>query len=368
MALDKRNLIELAKTVAKANPSASVAYSFGDKQYSYSQLDSTLRKELNELVGTPSLWRQNKNIAFELIEEVLTEVTPKKILEAYGQFADIRTFNQGEKVIFRTKITEASKNRAKKFITKVGLAGVYEVFKLDGASMEIPTSAIGGAAQIGFEEYLDEDIEMSDVLDIALEGLNESIYREIAQALKSVVAKIQSANKVSTTGFDQAKMDELIAIADVYGHSTIYCTYEFASTMVPDSGWVSNEMKNAMWTQGYIASYKGHNVVILPQSFEDSKNQQKVMNPGLAFIIPTGAEKPVKVAFEGQAQTRELENRGDWSREIQFYQKVGVAVFGINNGICVYENTTLSAGFDATEGKVKSLNAAPGLDATYTAG
>ena len=38
MALDKKALFTLAKVVAKANPSAAVAYSFGEKQYSYNEL------------------------------------------------------------------------------------------------------------------------------------------------------------------------------------------------------------------------------------------------------------------------------------------------------------------------------------------
>ena len=35
-------------------------------------------------------------------------------------------------------------------------------------------------------------------------------------------------------------MDRLIAIADSYGRSSIYCTYEFAATMVPSEGWVAD--------------------------------------------------------------------------------------------------------------------------------
>ena len=76
MSLEKKSLITLAKTVAKANPSAAVAYSFGDNKYSYTELDETLRAELKEIAGTYQLYRENKNILFELIEEVVNEVLP----------------------------------------------------------------------------------------------------------------------------------------------------------------------------------------------------------------------------------------------------------------------------------------------------
>ena len=39
MALNKNDLITLAKTVANANPSSQVAYSFGEEKFSYSDLN-----------------------------------------------------------------------------------------------------------------------------------------------------------------------------------------------------------------------------------------------------------------------------------------------------------------------------------------
>lgn len=340
MALDRKNLITLAKTVANANPSSQVAYSFGEDKFSYADLNETLRSELRELAGTYALYRENKNTIFALLEETIDDVLPKKVLEQYGQFAEIKSFKQGDRPVFTQRITTAAKRRAKQFVTKVGLAGIYEVFKLDGKSYEVPTSAFGGAAQIGFEEFLDGRVDFADVLEIVMEGLDECVYIEIERALKGAVESLQAANKHSGAEFDEAAMDRLIAVADSYGQSTIYCTYEFAATMVPESGWVSDAMKDQKWNNGYLANYKGHRVIVLAQSYEDETNAVKVIDPSYAWIIPTGAEKPVKVALEGQAIVREIEN-ADLSREIQIYKKLGVCAL-ITNNICVYRNTSLT--------------------------
>ncbi len=343
MSLERTELIKLAKTVANANPTSKIAYSFGKENFSYSELNETLRKELNDIAGTYALYRENKNTLFALIEEVITDVLPRRVLEQYGQFAEIKTYAQGDKAIFKQKISEASRRRAKQFITKVGLAGRYEVFKLDGKSFEVPTTAYGGAAQISFEEFLDGRVDFADLIDIVMEGLDEAIYREIAKALEGAVANLQDANVHSENVFNEGEMDKLIAVADSYGQSTIYCTFEFAAEMVPSTGWISNEMKNQMWENGYLGNYKGHRVIILPQSFEDETNKVKVINPSYAYIIPTGAnEKPVKVAFEGETAVKESEN-DDWSREIQVYKKIGVAAI-ITNNICVYQITSLKKG------------------------
>lgn len=340
MALNKKDLITLGKMAANADSSSPVAYSFGEEKYSYEDLNNAFRAQLKEIAGTPALYRENKNLVFELMEEIIDDVLPKKVLAEYSQFAEIKTYAQGDRPVFTQRITAAARRRAKQFITKVGLAGKYEVFKLDGRSYEVPTSAFGGAAQISIEEYLDGRIDMADVLDIVMEGLDEAIYLEIERALVAAVANLPAANKTTQTSFDEDEMDKLISIADSYGQSTIYCTYEFAATMVPSEGWISDNMKDQKWNNGYLANYKGHRVIVLPQSYEDETNAKKVIDPSYAWIIPTGAEKPVKVAFEGQTMVREFENH-DWSREVQIYKKVGVGAI-ITNNICVYQNTSLT--------------------------
>ena len=340
MALQRDSLIQLAKATAKASLNPNTSFSFGEEKLSYEALDSTFRKEMNELAGTPALYRNNKNMIFELIETQLTEVLPPKILAEYGQFADVRTFAQGDKPVFYQRITEASKKRAKQFVTKVGLAGRYEVFRLDGRSLEVPITAYGGAAQIAFEEFLDGRVQMSDVYDIVLTGMEEAVYKEIAKGLKATADGLPAHNLTIQTQFEESEMDKVLMVADTYGKSSIYCTFEFAATMLPQKDWVSDNMRDTRWNVGALGNYKGHNVIILPQSFEDETNSMKVIDPAYAYIIPTGAEKPVKVAFEGSSQVREAEGE-DWSKTIYTYQKLGVAVYGLHPGICAYKNTSL---------------------------
>ena len=341
MSLPKSELVKLAKITANANPSSVTAYSFGEENFSYSELNETLRSEMKAIAGTYQLYRENQNTVFALIEETIDDVLPKKVMEQYGQFAEVKTFAQGDRPVFVQKITQAAKRRAKQFITKVGLAGIYEVFKLDGQNYEVPTTAIGGAAQIGLEEFLDGRVDFADLLDIVMEGLDERIYIEIANALVGAVENLQAANKTTQTNFNEVEMDRLISIADSYGQATVYCTYEFAATMVPSESWRSDAMKDQRWNNGYLANYKGHRVIVLPQSYEDETNSKKVIDPSYAWIIPTGSnEKPVKVAFEGQTIVDEFKNY-DRSREVQVYKKVGVAAV-ITNNICVYRNTTLT--------------------------
>lgn len=339
--LDEKNLLQLMKQVAKADPSAPTAYSFNGQSLSYQDLNETLRAELNELAGTYALYRENKNLIFSLIEQTMDDILPKKVAVQYDRFAEVKTFAQGDKPLFKRKTN--ARARAKQFITRVGLAGVYEVFKLGAGqeTFEVPTSAIGGAAQIGFEEFLDGRVDFAELISIVMEGMDELIYKEIGEALKGSINQLPPVNRAAVAGFDEVAMDRLLMVARAYGNPVIYCTEEFAVKMLPNEAWrYTEEMKDELWRTGRLANYKGTQVIILENGFEDGTMASKAIDPGYAWIIPTGADnKPIKVAFEGVTLVDEWKNH-DWSREIQVYRKVGVVAM-LGNNICCYVDTSL---------------------------
>lgn len=342
MALERNEIVKLMKAVVNAEPSAPSAYEYNGISLSYDDMNETLRKEMNELAGTYSLYRENKNLIFSIIEEVINDVLPKKAEEIYSAFAEVKQFKQGDKPMFKRKIS-GSRTRAKQFITRVGLAGMYEVFKLGGEeSFEVKTSAIGGAAQIGFEEFLDGRADFAEVTAIVMEGMNELIYREVEASLVASLGQLPTANVVSTNGFDEASFDRLVMIAEAYGTPTIYCFKEFAVKLIPGESWrYTDAMKDMLWKQGWLGDYKGTKVIILPQAFEDETNAKKTMNPSYCWIIPSGSDKPVKIAFEGDTIVDEFKNY-DRSREIQVYKKVGVTTM-FTNAICSYQDLSLNS-------------------------
>ena len=341
MALEHNDLLQLMKNVARVNPSSGLtAYSFDGKQFSYDALNEALRIEMNELAGTHSLYRENKNELFSLMEQTFDEILPARVKAAYGQFAEVKTFNQGDKPIFKLR---TGKTRAKQFITKVGLAGVYEVFKLGEKVVEVPTTAVGGAAAIGLEEFLDGKVDFAELTQVIMDGMDELIYTMISDALVATISGLPAPNKASSNAFDATMFNRLIAIASSYGEPTIYCTEEFASTMKDgNADWYSDTAKDELRTNGYFAKYKTHNVIIMPQSMEDETNAVKQIDPKYCYIVPAGSSdgKPVKLAFEGQTIVDEYVNR-DRSREVQVYKKVGAAAV-VRNNVCVFTNTSLS--------------------------
>ena len=169
--LEMNQLKALAKAAAEANRSAATCYSVNGENLSVSAINDTLRDQFNEIAGTYNLYRENKTKVYSLVETLLDDILPTKVLQRYADFAETQTFAQGTKPVF---IRKTGKMRAKQFITKVGLAGRYEVFALGEKSFEVATSAIGGAAAIGFEEFLDGRVDWAELVNIVLEGDRKS--------------------------------------------------------------------------------------------------------------------------------------------------------------------------------------------------
>ena len=336
MSLERKELLGLMKAAASADASKSLTYSVAGQTLSIDAMNSTLRDELNVYAKDYATFRENKNLLMALMEETLDDVLPRRVMERYGDFAEVKTFAQGEKAVF---VKKTGKQRAKQFITKVGHAGRYEVFKLASKSFGMDMQAVGGAAQIGLEEFLDGRVDFAELIQIVLETMDERVYEEIAKQLIAGIEALPAANKTVQTGFVATEFDKLLAIASSYGAPAIYCTYEFAVKMIPDSAWISDAMRNERWAKGYFTRYKGYPVIILPQSYTDETNAVKVIDPSYAWIF-AGDTKPVKVGFEGQTLVREVENE-DWSREFQAYKKFGVISI-MNSDVFSYRDSSLT--------------------------
>ena len=325
-------------------------------KFSNTDVKESLRNEIHSLANDFNSYRRNKLDLFEIMQEAYDEILPKYVEDFMGTFAEIKTVENGKRAQF---VVKRGRQRAKQFITQVGLSGVYESFRLDKDTFEVGGHAIGGAAYIDFERYICGDEDISESTEILLEGLQEAIMGEIQKALiKAANAEDRPRkNYYIGAGFDADEMANLCAVARSYGGgATIFATPEFVAAMGPDAigmpifngtpGYAGATPKYSpkdiedIANTGYITTFRGNPIVQIPQSYTDETNEVTQINPGFAYIFPTGGEKIVKVVFEGPTQVDDWQHR-DRSFEIEAYKKVGVAIL-TNHNWCIYENTDLS--------------------------
>ena len=264
-----------------------------------------------------------------------------------NQFAEVITLKQGEKKVFKTTV---GRNRAKKFLTQVGLSGVYETFRLDTETFEVAMKAIGGAVTIDFERMLDGAETLSEFMAVLAEAQVDAIYGEVQKALISASAKMGDANKC-VGSYTAANLQKIVNTVRAYGGgATIFASPEFIDAMGADAivpggegflGVYSPKDIEDIANYGRIRMFRGCPIVEMKQSFLDENNDKVMISPRHAYILPSGKEKVVKVMMEGTTQIWDQVNR-DQSIEVNTYRKIGVGVLTFHNW-GIYQNTGISA-------------------------
>lgn len=311
-------------------------------------VEGALREQIRELAKDYNSFRKNKYDIFEIMQVAADEYIPNRVLAAMGQFADIQQFGHGQKVEFKLR---KGKLRGKKFVTVASPSGVYESFRLDTDVMSVNTKAVGGATIIDFNRYLCGDEDLSENMGVLLEGIEDRIFEMVQEALVATISAkgtsaASGANFCIAAGFNADSMVKLMNTVRAYGTGVvIYATREFIAAMGADvitttgTPGVSIKDIDAIHDTGLINVFRGAPIIEIPQSFVDENNDKKVIDPQYAYIFPTGGEKVVKVAFEGDTVVKEFENR-DNSIELQAFKKLGVGIYHTNNW-AVYRNTSL---------------------------
>lgn len=344
--------IEDLKTLARCAASNTVPANFTEIATA-TDVGDALREALKGLAPTYNDYQRNRYDIFEIIQTVVGEVVPKRINAVINIFAESVSIGNNQKHRFVQKM---GKNRAKKFITQVGLSGVYETFRLDKKDFEVSTQAYGGAFIIDFERFLNGEEVIADYMDVITEGMADVLFGVIQNALRKAINATgrPAANKKSANSFVATDFEKMVNAVKAYGNgAVIFAPPEFISAMGADAvvpaitgvaqGIYSQLDIDDIRRLGRITAFRGTPIVEIPQSYVDENNNTTWIDPQMAYIFPTGGEKVVKVVFEGTPVLDDWKNR-DRSMEIQTYQKFGVAILTHHNW-AIYQNTGITSSF-----------------------
>lgn len=341
-------------------------------EFSNKDINVATREALKELAPDIYAFQKNKYDIFRIISETYDEVLPAYVKNFIGDFAEIKYVQQNQKAIFNVRPSRGRK-RALKFVTRVGLSGVYEAFRLDVKSFEVGATAHGGRVEIDFERMISGEESLTEPLELMAEGFKNDLYLELIKALLNTIngSDMPSANVATTSTFDPNELQKLISITNKYGNgnSVIFATEEFVQAMGPDAvgmpiyapyaltssptagsapGYATPVYSprdiNDIATLGFITQFRGTPIIQLPQNFEDDSNSVLQVPPSYAYIFPTGQEKIIKVVFEGDTIVDEFKKRTR-EMEIEAYRKFGVAILTTNNW-CAYRNLALETEYN----------------------
>ena len=318
--------------------------------YTNESVNAAFVDGLRELAGSVNQFMKNRYDIYDIIIEAADEVMPKKVISALSSFAEIKVVGDGQKAMFHRKL---GRNRAKKFLTQVGISGVYETFRLDSDNFEVAAHAVGGGATIDFQRMIDGAESLAEVMDIITEGLTDAVFYEVHKALSAAYSTgaFPAANKATGNTFNADDMVGVINVVKAYSDNVaIFATPAFIASMGADAiiqpiagvaqGIYAPDDIEAIHNTGLIRIFRGSPIIQIPQSFIDESNTKTWIDDQYAYILPTGREKVVKVVLEGPTQIKDFENR-DNSLEVYAWKKMGAAILTYHNW-GIYQNTKLA--------------------------
>ena len=332
-------------------------------EFTVASVDAALADELQKMTSSVNNFMRNRYDIYDIIIENADEIVPNKIMDAMGQFAETIVLRQGETKTFKRGLV--GKNRAKKFLTQVGLSGVYETFRLDTETFTVNMKAIGGAVSIDFERMLDGAETLSEFMAVLTEAQVDGIYGEVQKALMAAADNMPTPNKVIGS-YSADSLAKIVNVVKAYGGSAaIFASPEFVAAMGPDAIVPGTNAYQAIYSPkdiedianyGRVKIFRGTPIVELPQSYVDENNEQVMIHPQFAYILPAGKEKVVKILMEGQTQIYDAVNR-DQSIEVNTYRKIGVGILAYNNwGIYQNEDIKVNDGEDSIAWYDSSIN------------
>lgn len=297
-------------------------------------------------------FQEIKHQLFEIIAETIDLVLPEKVLKQMEQFAEVKTLGYEEKNIFTLK---RGMNRGKSYLAQGALSAPGRAFRLDTETYTIPVENWQISINYQMEQFLAGRVTPSELMAIVEEAMMDLMYVRVQKALGDLTTStpglpLPAANLETAAGSAGAVVDldamrTLINRARGYGQNiTIFCTQMFAQHLynapafTPASGIVysSSELDDVR-KQGYVGEIYGVKIVVIPNAPMDETNTSWTLRNDLAYILPTGDKKIVKVVFEGQTIIKEREGI-DNSTIMEVNRKSGVGVLTANQ-VFIYKST-----------------------------
>lgn len=323
-------------------------------QFEVEDVREAFADELRKVVGSFNSFQKNKYDFFEIVMKEVDDIVPPRLTSAVGPFSNVHIVPFNQKVVIKKR---KGKNRARLFVTRAAVMGVYRTFRLDNDTYSVDTFSIGAGVSIDWQRMLDAADDLADLVNVISESMVDYTYMEIQKALRAAFdVNAPAANRVSANTFEPEGMLKLVRTASNYAGGTpsasraiIFAPPEFIDAMGPDAivpgtaayqGIYHPDDIDSIHKQGRIKLFRGTPVIEIPQSFVDENNVETWIDPQLAYVLPTGGQKVVDVVYEGTTQVYDHVNR-DQSVEIMYNRLLGVSIATFHNW-GIYKNTGIT--------------------------
>jgi hypothetical protein len=195
-------------------------------------------------------------------------------------------------------------------------------------------------------------VSFDEIVTDAVDEMEKAMIQNIEDTLYAAFSGYSSPSYSSGSGVVAATIDPMIRAMQRFTNGTvniigdINCIYKIADlagfTTTTNTKQFADEQILEFNRTGFLGTYKGANVLKLNNPYNRGSLSTTVLKQDLLYLIPAGAEMPLKVVMEGDVESMDATNINDNTMEVQLRKYFGSAVvYGDNPQISVYEDTSL---------------------------
>jgi len=298
------------------------------------------RAAIRELAKNPS--PQNRYEIAQLLAFVVNDIINQKT-NYIDLFADVKRTDIGEKAMFKTK-----KSGINAFLQAKN--GTTQRSRILNAYTDVNTIEVSARPYVNLYELAGGKVNFDECITDASDEMEKKIVEQIEATLYAAFSGYSSPNYASGSGVVAATIDPMITAMKRLGAVSLIGDINIISKLGELTGFTaiagteqfSDAIINEYNNNGKIGKYRGATVVELSNPFDRGSLSSTVLKQDLIYIVPAGAERPLKVVMEGDVESMEATNINDNTMEVCLRKYFGSAViFGDNAYMGVYEDTTL---------------------------
>lgn len=329
---------ELVNLILDASRGKVQNYANGKEGY----VDDAVRKAFEEILGgkfSYASWRRHKNEIFEIIEETLVSALPDawKDSEFFNELCEIKNVPLGDKNEFI--VEDDNYLIASKFSGNHWDTNRIKLLAKEGFS--VPTYWIHMRIYEEFERFMKGLITLPEMYAAIEKGFNRYVNASVYAAFSGISAALP-AEFIKTGSYSKDDMAELVARVQTASQKEVIIagTKTALAKINADATLMSDSMKDELNKNGIIRLWEGVQTVEIPQVFNVGTYEFKLPS-NVVYVIPRD-NKPIKIVWEGDVRTRELEmhDTHDQTIDVDVQAKFGSALV-LNELIGQY---TISAG------------------------
>lgn len=277
--------------------------------------------------------RRNQNLIFDLIEVVIDDALISGWQENpfFKEFVEVRNLAMHDKNEFYVpddsvlSVMKVSGNHHDLLRQRLGA----------GKTFSVETSWYGIKVYAEFERLLTGLEDFSTLVGKITEAFNRYVNQALYETLIGIGTTLGSQWYKASAINDTTKETLRTLVMDVSmatgSEVVIMGTYAALSKVydLTNVSWASGDMKNEKYTTGRFGYWEGIRLVELKQGFKLNDTTQYLIANDVLFIMPVGIEPMIKLVYEGDTQTYQVQDAGthmDMTYDYEVQTKMGIGV------------------------------------------